>query len=301
MGLCCLSSSTPGFIPMVLGALLVGFSIYYFIRRHGLYLQKTNYVLKGDGAWEEVTLYKVQKEAHNVKRFIFKLPEDMTLGLPLCGNILTKFVTEKGYNVVRPYTPISDIHAKGSFELCIKRYPDGKMGTHMHSLKPGDKLSIKGPIKKWPWKPNQFKEITLLGAGSGTTPLYQLASHVVKNRKDKTKVNVYYGNKTVGDILLKKEWKELEEQHPGQINVQFFVNEVSGEGKDKFNGHVGFITKDYIKNHAAGPDQKTHIFICGPSGFMKAFSGEKSNSKEQGPLTGILKELGYSADQVFKY
>jgi cytochrome-b5 reductase len=37
---------------------------------------------------------------------------------------------------------------KGHFELVIKKYPDGKVSSYMHSLKPGDSIKVKGPIKK---------------------------------------------------------------------------------------------------------------------------------------------------------
>ncbi|CCD24044.1 cytochrome b5 reductase family protein NDAI_0C03840 [Naumovozyma dairenensis CBS 421] len=253
------SRSTSRYIPVAIGAVAVAISAYYLARKRGS-LIGPEVVLKGDGQWVDIPLYKIEKESHDVDRLIFKLPkEDAVLGLPLCGAVFAKYVTEKGNNVVRPYTPISDIHAKGFFELCIKKYPGGKMSGRMHSLKPGDTMTFKGPIKKWQWEPNSFEEITLLAAGTGTTPLYQLASHIAKNPKDTTKVNIFYGNKTPGDILLKKEWKELEEKYPDQINVQCFVDEVRDAEKDNFKGHIGFITKEFIeKMHQALI--KTRIF-----------------------------------------
>ena len=35
--------------------------------------------------------------------------------------------------------------------------------------------------------------------------------------------------------------------------------------------------------------------------MMNAISGDKAKDKSQGELSGILKQLGYSADQVFKF
>ena len=46
------------------------------------------------------------------------------------------------------------------------------------------------------------------------------------------------------------------------------------------------------------------VFVCGPPAFMKSISGEKdfsSGSPMQGELGGLLKEMGYKADQVFKF
>ena len=191
------------------------------------------------------------------------------------------------------------IRDRGTFELVIKHYNDGKMSSHLFSLKPNDVVSFKGPIKKWQWVPNSFKSITLLGAGTGTTPLYQLASHIARNPEDKTKINVFYGNKTSSDILLKKEWNELQEKYPDQVKVTYFVDKLD-DGKE--NGvELGFISKEFIAKNAPGPKEDTHLFICGPPPFMKAYSGEKAKPTDQGELTGLLQELGYSKDQVFKF
>ena len=57
-----------------------------------------------------------------------------------------------GKPIIRPYTPISPSDKEGEFMFMIKRYEEGKMSQHIHSLKPGESLSIKGPIMKIPYK-----------------------------------------------------------------------------------------------------------------------------------------------------
>jgi len=42
------------------------------------------------------------------------------------------------------------------------------------------------------------------------------------------------------------------------------------------------------------------VVICGPPGQVNAVAGKKEGPK-QGPVGGILKELGYTEDQVFKF
>jgi cytochrome-b5 reductase len=43
------------------------------------------------------------------------------------------------------------------------------------------------------------------------------------------------------------------------------------------------------------------IFVCGPPGLMKHVSGTKAKDKSQGDIDGLLKELGYSASDVYKF
>jgi cytochrome-b5 reductase len=43
--------------------------------------------------------------------------------------------------------------------------------------------------------------------------------------------------------------------------------------------------------------EKVKIFVCGPPGQVAAIAGKKAGMK-QGELGGILKELGYTEEQV---
>jgi cytochrome-b5 reductase len=48
-------------------------------------------------------------------------------------------------------------------------------------------------------------------------------------------------------------------------------------------------------------DSASKILICGPPGMMAALSGNKGEGGVQGEVEGVLKEMGYTSDQVFKY
>jgi len=51
-----------------------------------------------------------------------------------------------------------------------------------------------------------------------------------------------------------------------------------------------------------GPESENiKVFVCGPPPMYKAISGGKKSPSDQGELTGYLKDLGYSKDQVFKF
>lgn len=54
--------------------------------------------------------------------------------------------------IIRPYTPVSSSDVEGELHFLIKRYESGKMSNHIHGLKPGESLAIKGPITKIPYE-----------------------------------------------------------------------------------------------------------------------------------------------------
>lgn len=252
----------------------------------------------GDDSWVELPIAKIEDVSHDTRRFVFSLPqEDQVSGLITASALLAKLQTPKGSNVIRPYTPVSDVSTKGHIEFVIKHYKGGKMTEMLFDKKPSDTVAFKGPIIKWEWKPNSFDSITLIGAGSGITPLYQLLHHISQNPEDKTKIHLLYGNKTPNDILLKKELEEVQAKYADQVKIHFFVDKAEGP----FDGEIGFITKEFLEKNVPKASEKNQVFVCGPPPFMQAYSGPKVSPKDQGELTGILKDLGFSKEQVFKF
>lgn len=62
---------------------------------------------------------------------------------------------KNGKDLMRKYTPVSDINMEGTVDFLIKIYrkteefPEGgKMSLHLESLKPGMPLLVSGPFPK---------------------------------------------------------------------------------------------------------------------------------------------------------
>ena len=43
------------------------------------------------------------------------------------------------------------------------------------------------------------------------------------------------------------------------------------------------------------------VMVCGPPAMMDAVCGPKGEKGAQGPLGGMLKEMGYSEEDVYKF
>ena len=106
----------------------------------------------------------------------FQLPSvHGRMGVDVASCILLRYRdATTGEYVVRPYTPISMDWDFGHVDLCVKRYPDGKMGNHLHNLAVGESVEIKGPFPSIVIEPNAYPTIGLIGGGSGITPLWQV-------------------------------------------------------------------------------------------------------------------------------
>lgn len=220
--------------------------------------------------------------------------------------------------VIRPYTPVSDVgesavaspypkkklsnalvDQKGTLEFIVKKYPKGPMSSHLHDLEPGQRLEIKGPIPKYQWTPNKHEHVVMIAGGTGITPMWQVANSIFKNPEDKTKVTLVFGNIKEEDILLKREWEHLENMYPQRFRAFYVLD----NPPEQWQGGKGYVTKELLKTVMPEPKQgdKIKIFVCGPPGMYQAISGGKKSPQDQGELTGFLKDLGYSKDQVYKF
>lgn len=162
----------------------------------------------------------------------------------------------------------------------------------------GQRLDFKGPIPKYPWESNKHDHVCMIAGGTGITPMYQIIRKIFNDPNDKTKVTLVFGNVTEEDILLKKEFELLENTYPRRFRAFYLLDNPPADWAQG----TGFVSKELLKTVL--PEPKTEnmkIFVCGPPGMYKAVSGGKASPKDQGELSGILKELGYSKDQVYKF
>ena len=261
------------------------------------------------GAWTPLKLKEVKQLTPNtaIYRFAFSDPAAPS-GMPVASCVVTKanIGEEKPDGsrkpVIRPYTPISRPESKGYVDLAVKAYPDGKMSKHIASLKVGDTLDMKGPIVKLPYKPNQYTSVGMIAGGTGIAPMLQVVDEILENPADKTKVSLIFANVSEDDIILKDQIDAKAKAHPSRFSVYYVVDKP--KSASSWTGGVGYVTKDMIKAHIPAPSGKTMVFVCGPPPMYAAISGKKGtaeNPKAQGELGGILKGMGYSSENVFKF
>lgn len=125
--------------------------------------------------------------------------------------------------------------------------------------------------------------------------MYQVVHHALADPTNKTRFTLIFANVAPSDILLKEEFDSLKAKHPDTFNVVYTVDKPEGD----WTGPVGYINKDLVQQHIppASLGDKVKILICGPPGQVNAIAGKKDGAK-QGVLGGVLKELGYTEDQV---
>ncbi|MFO7965725.1 MAG: FAD/NAD(P)-binding protein [Desulfobacterales bacterium] len=143
----------------------------------------------------------------------------------------------------------------------------GLVSTHLHNMKVGDIMGIRGPLGNWyPWEIlEQGKNVVIIGGGFAFTTLRSSIIYMLdpSNRSKFGDIHVIYGARTPGMLLYRDELAQWEARD--DINVHITVD--STEDPDwKYN--VGFVPA--ITEQKAPPaDKDTYAIICGPPVMIK--------------------------------
>lgn len=252
--------------------------------------------------WDSVALLKkfVVSETSCVLRFACP-DKTKPLNLSTCACILAKAdipdADGEMQAVIRPYTPISTNAQIGSFDMLIKDYKEnGTMSRFLcEDLNVGDSIDFKHiEFNVKTQAPFQWKKIAMLVGGTGITPMVQALHAILGDKSSEIQVDMLYGSRVSSDILGKEmldSWSKEE-----RLNVTHVLSH-EPEGSS-WKGARGFITKELIEEKFPSPDEEDIvIFVCGPAVMYDIFSGPRGESE----VSGILAEMGYSSEQVYKF
>jgi cytochrome-b5 reductase len=222
--------------------------------------------------------------------------------------------------IARKYSPISTNADVGYVDLLVKNYgAPGKMSRWMHEIIPGkDSLDfVHTPQNNKLQAPFVGNAILMIAGGTGIAPMIQ-ALHAILGKPDNNaplqKVVLLYGSRDAHDIL----GHELLRQWADDYSHQFaYIDILSHEPDDSdWRGLRGFIDEDLVQKHFPydpknDTDSSTtttttsssttsiivQAMVCGPKPMYQAICGPKKNRND---ITGVLGNLGFTADQVTK-
>jgi len=236
------------------------------------------------------------------------------LNLPTCACLLAKAdlpandkeekKSQETEAVIRPYTPISTNDLVGSFDLLVKNYGEnGRMSTHLCTAPVGSIVDFKHIVFNVKIQaPFAQKKIGMIVGGTGITPMVQALHAILGDSENDTEVSMLYGSRESSDILGKELLDSWEKTHGdngkgGTFSVTHVLSH-EDESSD-WTGKKGFITKELIKETFPAPEEGSNaiIFVCGPPIMYDIFCGPRGDKD----LSGVLKEMGYTADQVYKF
>jgi len=134
-----------------------------------------------------------------------------------------------------PISICSPFTQKNTFELVVRA--TGSVTDHLHTLKPGAKVGIRGPMGRGfdmnSWK---GKDLLIIGGGIGLVPLRSIIKTAIAHRDDYGTITTLYGTRNSSEILFKDEINEWQNRDDMTFDIT-----LDQESED-WNGKVGLIT-----------------------------------------------------------
>jgi NAD(P)H-flavin reductase len=218
-----------------------------------------------------------ETEDKNLKTFkyVFINPEDEEKFDYKAGQFAELSIAGKGEI---PIGIASSPVEKGFLKFTVNKV--GLVSTHLHNMKVGDVMGIRGPLGNWyPWDTMEGKNVVIIGGGFAFTTLRSSIVYMLANRDRFKEIHVIYGARTPGMLLYVDELKEWEKRD--DINMHITVD-ATDDPNWKYN--KGFVPTITDQKAPHGNDD-TYAIICGPPIMIKF-------------TQPVLEKLDYAHDHI---
>ncbi|NQT56189.1 MAG: FAD/NAD(P)-binding protein [Desulfobacteraceae bacterium] len=198
-----------------------------------------------------------ETEDRNLKTFklVFLTPEDEDKFAYIPGQFAELSIPGKGEI---PIGIASSPTEKGFVSFTVNRV--GLVTTHLHNMKEGDVMGIRGPLGNWyPWEEMEGKNVIIIGGGFAFTTLRSSIIYMLnpENRSKFKEITVVYGARSPGMLLYRDELAQWEKRD--DLNMHITVD-ATDDPDWKYNvGFVPTITEQKITS----ADNAIAI-VCGP-------------------------------------
>lgn len=226
----------------------------------------------------KMRLAKITEEAPGVRTFRLEFinPEEADTFSFKTGQFAEYSVFGEGESTFCIASP----HTRKGYVECTFRQV-GRVTTALANLEEGAVVGFRGPygnifpIEKW-----KTKNLIFIAGGIALPPMRSVIWSCLDNREDYKNISIFYGARTVADLVYKHELEEWEKR--SDINLYTTVD--PGGETPEWNGQVGFVPS--IVEKAAPSAENTIVVVCGPPIMIKN-------------TFPVLKKLGFEDENIY--
>jgi NAD(P)H-flavin reductase len=198
-----------------------------------------------------------ETEDRNLKtfKFVFLNPEDEERFAYTPGQFAELSIAGQGEI---PIGIASSPTEKGFVAFTVNKM--GRVTTHLHNMKEGDVMGIRGPLGNWyPWEAMEGKNVVIIGGGFAFTTLRSSIIYMLQpeNRPKFKDITVVYGARSPGMLLYKDELMAWEKRDDIHMHIT-----VDGTDDPDWKYNVGFVPT--ITEQKITSAENGIAIVCGP-------------------------------------
>ena len=184
------------------------------------------------------------------------------------GQYLTLRKDIDGEEVRRSYSICSGPD-DGELRIAVKRVDGGLFSAWANSgIRAGDSLDVMTPTGRFGLAhvPDAARTYACFAAGSGITPVLSIVRGIL-GREERSRVFLFYGNRSTTDMLFREALEELKDRHLGRLSV-FHVLSQEQQDVPVLNGRLDMEKVRLLLRHLVPAQTIDHAFVCGPTGMI---------------------------------
>ncbi|NEM98682.1 iron-sulfur cluster-binding domain-containing protein [Pontibacter sp. BT327] len=231
--------------------------------------------------YQTLTISNISEEVAGVKIFTF----NETISYK-AGQYLTLLHHGPHGEIRRSYSITSSPVLNEPLAIGVKRIENGFYSRRLvDQAKVGDKLltSGAGGLFTFPDDIQNYKQVFLLAAGSGITPVYSLLKTALHTYPHLSVV-LFYSNKSPEQTIFLQPLQQLASAFPDRLHIEFVYSNSPDLGRARL--HKDYLYK-LIEKLAIAPHDQLLFYLCGPLNYMRLSSFS-------------LRQFGFSANQIRK-
>jgi ferredoxin-NADP reductase/mono/diheme cytochrome c family protein len=210
-------------------------------------------------------LVRIERQTHDCLSLRFRLPGGAKLKAKP-GQFMIFSWLLAGEKLIRSYTISSSPTQNGYIEITPKRVKDGFVSAFLNDHAAiGLTVEAIGPSGQFSFDEYSQKEIVLLAAGSGITPMISIL-RFIDDRCLGTDVTLVYTARTERDIIFRAEIERLR-QSLRSLRCIIVLTQPDAE----WAGLTGRIGSDFLLD-VVKRQKEASFFLCGPEAFMNDMS-----------------------------
>jgi ring-1,2-phenylacetyl-CoA epoxidase subunit PaaE len=238
----------------------------------------------------DLNVRAIRQETTDASTIVFDITPELTEIFSFKpGQYITMRGQFGGAEEIRRSYSMSASPLDNELAITVKKVKNGLVSTFLHEkLAVGDKVQVAPPEGRFTLALDASKRrnIYLLGAGSGITPLMSIAKTALE-AEPASVIRLLYGSRDEESIIFREKLDQMTAKYTGQFFVEHILSQPKREKSGGISGFFGKSSTNWkgrtgrIDNRAVtlfleeNGDQadKSVYFLCGPGLMMDAAQG----------------------------
>ena len=213
--------------------------------------------------FHSLTLSDVRAEPGDAVVLSFAVPQTLADAFTFeAGQYLTLRARVDGQDVRRSYS-IASAPGKG-LSVGVKRVSGGVFSEFAMGLHPGDPIDVMPPQGRFTRK--GARDLLLIAAGSGVTPMVALASEALDAGGS---VTLVLGNRYASGVMLGEALQQLKDRHLSRFTLIHILSRDSAEAPITSGRIDADKLRDLAKEGLITPTKAEGVFFCGPGDMIE--------------------------------